>query len=104
EQLEQAERAFAAIEEALSQRPDDGELLLYASRFSMRYGRLQRAEELLAAAQGKSSRAAWLRAAASVASMRGDLPEALAMWRQVLDIEPLAHDANRAVPDLLLSV
>jgi tetratricopeptide (TPR) repeat protein len=46
-----------ALDAALARHPDDGDLLLFAAEAQGRYGRLARAQELLAAASGRARRA-----------------------------------------------
>ncbi len=104
EQLEQADDALAALERAIETRPDDGDLLIAASRTYTSYGRRERATELLEAARDKTSRTAWLRAAATLASLGSDSHASLDYWREVLEREPLAPDANEIVPQLIASV
>jgi tetratricopeptide (TPR) repeat protein len=101
--FERAPEALAVLDEALALR-DDGELLVYAAQCRAENGDGARAEELLAAAAGRCPRVAWLRASANVAVLRGDRPHALELWRQVVEAEPTALDANRAVAQHLSEV
>lgn len=101
EQLEQTHEAFAVLKIAMELRPDDGELLLFAADLHGRYGRYDEAAALLERAETCSHRTHWLRAAASLAMVRSDLPEALRRWREVVEAEPLARDANECVAQLL---
>lgn len=89
--------ALGVLDEAQRLRPDDGELLLFAAQCRAENGDPGRAEALLAEAEGRCPRAGWLRVSAALAGVRGDLPAALALWRQVAEAEPTAPDANRAV-------
>ncbi len=93
--------AFEMLDEALRLRPDDGELLLYAAQSRAAYGEDARGAELLNAAKGRCRRTSWLRAAAQLALLRTDRAEALRLWREVLEVEPLALDAHREVALLL---
>ncbi|MBO0800446.1 MAG: tetratricopeptide repeat protein, partial [Blastocatellia bacterium] len=101
EQTGQSTQALAVLREGLVLRPLDGDLMLYASDAFARYGDFEQAAALLAAAEGKAARTETLRGAATIASYRGELRESLRLWRQVLDAEPLASDANRGVAQLL---
>src|SRR6185295_18906380 len=101
EQLDRSREALAVLEEARALRPDDGELLLFASDVYDRYGPPEKAGEALKAAEGRSHRTAWLRAAAHQAGTRGDAARSLQLWRQVVEAEPLAMDAQAAVMRLL---
>jgi tetratricopeptide (TPR) repeat protein len=100
-QLEEMSQAFEVLEAALRLRPDDGDLRLFAAESYGTYGQRERAAELLATAQGRTKQTAWLRTAANLAAYQGDLSGALASWRQVLEGEPLAIDAHRAVAQLI---
>lgn len=102
-QLNRTLEAQQVLEAAMQARPDDAELMLYVADALVSYSmaRLSRAEELLRAAHNKSPRGQWLRSAARLAWSRGELGEALALWREVLVLQPLAIDAHRAVAQLL---
>ena len=93
--------AFGVLEEALRSTPDDASLLLFAADAFARIGRVARARELLEAARSSTSESSWLRVSASVARYDGDLRAALATWRLVLELEPLAVDALSEVVDLV---
>ncbi|MFN4260003.1 MAG: tetratricopeptide repeat protein [Gemmataceae bacterium] len=100
-QLEDMTQAFAVLDEALRLRPDDGELLLYAADMHGNHGDYDRAAELLQAAAGRCQRTIWLRTAATLASYQGESARALELWRQIIEVEPLALDAHRAIAMLL---
>jgi tetratricopeptide (TPR) repeat protein len=99
--LDDAAGASAVLDEALRLRPGDGELILFAAEADALAGELDRAAARLDEAKGLCRRGDWLRAAAGLASNRGDLAAALGLWREVLDAEPAALDANRAAARLL---
>lgn len=101
DQLNRGKDVFAALDAALKLRPDDGELLIYAAQAHARRGGFDRADELMISASDKTQKAAWLRAEADIAQLRGELRQALELWRQILDVEPLSVDAHRAVCQLL---
>ena len=101
EQTDQSSMALDVLRQAVSQRQDDGELLLYASEVFARFGAFDEAANLLERAKSKASQTQWLRGAALIAMYRGELTDALKLWRQVADAEPLAVDANRNVAQLL---
>jgi tetratricopeptide (TPR) repeat protein len=100
-ELNRTTEAFAALDEGLGRRPDDGELHLFAALETGRHGDFARAARHLDAATGKSPRVAWLRMAAELAILRGERGEALSLWRQVAEAEPLEIDGHRAVAQLL---
>ncbi|MGE3803072.1 MAG: tetratricopeptide repeat protein [Gemmataceae bacterium] len=99
--LERSSAAAAMLEQALARRPDDGELILFASDVASGQGDFARSDALLQQAKGRCPQASWLRTAANLESSRGEPARALALWQQVLEAEPLAVDANRAVARLL---
>lgn len=100
-QLEEAPEAFEMLESALRLRPDDGWLRLFAAEMHGSYGHMEQATQLLAAAEGTAPRNAWLRTSAWLATLQGARDQALAHWREVLEVEPLALDAHRAIVQLL---
>ena len=104
DRLFRTEEAIAVLSEAISLRPADGEILVQASRLETRSGLLDRAEQHLAAAQGRCAPRLWLRASAALHGRRGESAQALAVWRQVLEREPLAMDGHQAVVELLTSL
>jgi len=101
--LDRATEAFNVVERALAMRPDDADLLLFAADAYLTCSseNLSRAEELLKRAEGECPPGEWFRIAAKIAASDGRLSEALAYWRNVLDIQPLAVDAHNAVAQLL---
>jgi len=101
EQIDQVPRGLKVLEEALSLRPDDWELMLFAADVRARHGDFTSAEELLVRAQPRSRRTDWLRTSAAVARYRGEPKRSLELWRQILELEPNATDAQREVANLL---
>ncbi|HEY0427953.1 MAG TPA: tetratricopeptide repeat protein [Pyrinomonadaceae bacterium] len=93
--------AFEALEKALEKRPADGELKLFAAEAKARFGRQDEAEELLGQAENQSPRNVWLRYAAMIAELRGNLKQSLANWREIVELEPLAYDAHESISFLL---
>ena len=101
EDLERLPEAFAHLDAALALRPDDGELLLYAAEAHARYGRFEKGDELIRAAEPRSKRTRWLRSAAALAGYRGELRQARDCWMEVTAAEPLAMDAHGALARLI---
>jgi cellulose synthase operon protein C len=101
--LERTRDALRVIDEAVALRPDDGELLLYAAdaHAGATSESLERAQQFLQQAEGRSARQAWLRTAARLASYRAEPAEARRLWQDVLRLQPLAIDAHSAVAQLL---
>lgn len=102
--LDRTGEAFAHLAAALEKRPEDGELLLFAADAYARYAEPERGQHLLQAAETRSARPSWLRAAASVAEYTCDLPRALGYWREAHALEPLAMDAAESTLRLLEQV
>jgi tetratricopeptide (TPR) repeat protein len=100
-ELQRSDEAFKVLTSALQIRPQDSELLVFAAQSHGYRGSQELAAELLGAAKGKAQPGAWLRAAAGLATLQGNLQGALTLWRQVLEAEPLALDAHRSVTQLL---
>jgi cellulose synthase operon protein C len=96
-ELERKPEALEVLEESLRLRHGDGELLTFAAEVHGARGEFDRAIARLDAAMGLCRRGDWLRSAAYLESLRGNLADSLNLWRQVLQIEPAAIDANRAV-------
>lgn len=101
DRLDRTEEALAVLAAAIARRPDDGELLVYASRMELRCGLLDQAGAHLELARGHCPPRVWLRASAWLHDRRGERAEALRTWREVLRQEPLAVDAHEAVVDQL---
>ncbi len=99
--LGQTNGAFESLEQALGRRPDDGALRLFAADFHGRFARFDAAKRWLGEAQGRCPPVAWHRAAASLAGYQNDRAIALSHWRQMLELDPLAHEAIRAIALLL---
>src|SRR5262249_24400466 len=95
--LHQHTEAEEVLQAALQLHDDDGELQLFTADYYARYGDFERAQQLLDKAKPNCREAMWLRGAAEIASYRGDMAGALAQWRQILSLEPLALDAYEAV-------
>jgi len=96
--------AVAVLEEAMRLRPDDGELQLFAADayLSCSNGNVPLASSLIERAKGAARPAYWLRTAAPrLASREGKAAEALQLWQRLLQSQPLADDAHRAVAELL---
>ena len=100
-QLERKPEGFAVLEEAVGLRPEDGSLLLFLAESYAYHGELEKAEARLEGAKGLSRSGEWLRTAAALESLRGDLTKALSLWREVLEAEPWVLDANRSFARLL---
>jgi tetratricopeptide (TPR) repeat protein len=101
DELGRVEEGLASLTEALKRHPGDGELLLFTAEAEGRYGRLDRARELLAAAEGRSHHVDWTRTEARLALWSGDLPASLRAWRAAAEAEPLSIETQRSCASLL---
>jgi tetratricopeptide (TPR) repeat protein len=101
EETAQTEEAFRVLDQAISLRPDDGELLLHAATCNARYGRFDVAQTLMDRSAGKSPAPDRLRASAELASLKGDLRSARDLWQEVCRLQPLDVDAHARVARLL---
>ncbi len=95
--------AMATVEEAMRLRPEDGQLQLFAADtlLSCSMENMPRALELLEKARGASPRVQWLRTAARLATVDARPADALTLWQELLEIQPLATDAHEAAARLL---
>jgi len=101
DELERQEEGFALLDDALSARPKDPDLLLFAAREYGCLGRLARAEQLLEEARPLARPTLWARAAAFLARRKGDAARAEALWQEIAAAEPRALDARRELAKAL---
>jgi tetratricopeptide (TPR) repeat protein len=99
--LGRTNEAFEALETALARRPRDGVLKLFGANFYGRFSLFQEADKLLREARDSCPPVAWHRAKASLADYQNQKLASLQNWREVLNLEPLAHDAIRATAVLV---
>ena len=81
--------AIATIERALERLPDDGSLRLALGDLYRLGGDLDAAARQLANAEGKCRERDWQRAAALLATQRGDRDSAIDLWRRIATASPL---------------
>lgn len=93
--------AFEILEAALEKRPGDGELKLFVAEAKARFGKKEEAADLLRQAEKQSPRGVWLRNAAMIAEMQGNLERSLDFWREIVKIEPSAYDAHENIAFLV---
>jgi tetratricopeptide (TPR) repeat protein len=96
-ELERVDEAMATLQRALELRPSDGNLIAFAGESYMARGDLAKTREYLNRAKGMCQPGLWLRYSAGLARQENDLPRCRDLWRQLLDIEPLANDAHRGL-------
>ncbi len=99
--LDRGEEALAVLEEAREKRPEDAELALFLARSLIATGDIARTRQVLSEVKGVAAPAAWRRCQAQIARHEADNHQELASWRAVLETEPLAVDAHRAIARLL---
>ncbi|MEQ1794838.1 MAG: C39 family peptidase [Nitrospira sp.] len=102
--LNRSSEAFIVRDQALAQRPDDGELLLFAARSELDRGAMAASELFLERAQQCSKRADWLRATAQLEESKGHLGEARRLWTEVVASEPFNLRAQRTLVRLTSEV
>jgi tetratricopeptide (TPR) repeat protein len=100
-QLGRSGEAFAVLDAALAYAPEPGPLRLFAADFYGRFSRFAEADRFLRQAQDASPAARWHVTAAALAGYQNQKQSALGQWREVLKLEPLAHEAIRAIAFLL---
>ena len=96
-QLGRAREAVTELEEVLGSEACPGEIWLAAADAFARQGSLERAEQCLAAAQGRVQRTALLKVKADLARYHTDSKTAVALWREVLEVEPLSVPVHRSL-------
>ena len=96
-QAGRAQEGLNHLDEELRNQPSQGELHLAAAEAFARHGRSDRAEECLAAAEGHVHRASWLKVKADLAKFRTDSKSAVALLREVLQLEPLSMPVHRTL-------
>ncbi len=104
EELDRTAESLRELEAALAAYPDDAGLMLFAARQFARTGDFQHAWPLLDRARQGTRRSDWLRSAATIHQYAGDLPQALALTREVCALAPLDLGAQREVARLLDAV
>ena len=101
EQSGKVAEALLILDSAMEQHPDDGDFMLVVADTYARYGKYQRSQQILSAAEKKCHRTSWLRANGYLAMYVARQDVALMLWQQVLQAEPLARDAHEQVAGLL---
>src|SRR5690606_3233625 len=86
--LDRAEEALDIVDQALTLRPDDGELLLFAAQtwLDASLENVPQAKGMIERAKDKVPKLQFARAAARVAAYEGRLGDSLALWEQVLEL------------------
>jgi len=95
--LDRTPEALALLEDSLTHRPEDGELLLFAAERMEEVGQRRRATELLEQARPHAAEIDWLETAARLARRAGDSTQEAAYLDAWLERSPLALDAHAAL-------
>jgi cellulose synthase operon protein C len=101
-QLERTGEALDIVDQALTLRHDDGELLLFAAQAHLEASleNLPRASALIERAKDKVPQLEYVRAAARIASYDGRPGDSLKLWKQVLELQPMLIEAHARVAQL----
>ncbi len=89
--------AFEVLDDAARKRPDDGELDLFLAGAKTRFGRIDEAEKHLEKASGKVPEAEWLREAAQVKMIAGDLGSARELLQRIIELNPTDQDVHSSI-------
>ena len=102
-QMDRTEEALDVIDQALTLRPDDGDLLMFAAQTQLDASleNIPKAAALIERAKDKVSRLDYVRAAARMAAYDGRYAESLALWRRVLELQPMLMEAHARVAQLI---
>jgi|GEM_PF-2020713 len=102
--LERAEEGLEILRSGIEQRPEDGELMLFTARRLLYLNRVAEAEELTNRAQPFANRNRHLEVAAETCAHRQQRDRAIALWREILEREPLNYDACSTVVRLYIEL
>ena len=102
DQVFQQQQALETLESALSARPDDGDLQLFACNQLLRLGRLADARQQLTKAKGRCHEAGWLSMAARLARQDNRFDEALDFLHKALELTPLSLSTHRDIVETLI--
>lgn len=97
--LNRDEERDELLKEALQLRPDDGHLIYFAAQHSIHLGP-DRVAELIALAENNVGENKLLRLKAGFAERELDISSAIEFWQRILEKEPFAMDAYRAITSL----
>ncbi|MCX7664029.1 MAG: tetratricopeptide repeat protein [Gemmataceae bacterium] len=98
---DRTEEAFKILEEVYATTPEPanrsevGEVILFHAEMKTNYESPTEGFEILEKAKEFASRGQWLRSAARVSLIAGELAQAKKYWEELLTIEPLAVDVHR---------
>ncbi len=101
EALERTSEAFTVLEKALTRRPKDEWLLLFAANTYSRYNQHERAHRLLDQAEPTAPRNYLYFVKASMAENERQWEQAVEWWRKQLELEPDSEIAHSSIAELL---
>jgi len=101
EEIDQTEKSFAALEDAMQYHSEDGNFLLYYASFCSRYGRADEATALLHKAETHCGRQQWLHYAAQQAGRTGDSETAMTYVGELIESDPLNSSAHSHAATLI---
>ncbi len=101
DRLNRSAEARQVFEDALTQRPDDGDLHLRLAQFEAACGRLEESRGNLDRAQASTRPVPWLRAAGFLERLIGNFDQSLAHWQRLIELSPIDLEAHRQIASLL---
>ena len=101
ESMNLTEKALMVLEKGLAKRPEDSELMLFASEFYGLVGKKEKEREYLEMARGKCKRNDWFRAAVRYSVNHGQMDNALKLLDKIVSTEPLDIQSHRQKMQLL---
>jgi cellulose synthase operon protein C len=104
QQIGRVSEALAQLERVLEHHQEHGELWLCAADTYSRHGDFTKAEHALAQAESRVRRNAFLKTKADLARHKTDGKSAAALFREILETEPLSMDAHQALVWLLAEI
>ena len=100
EMIDLAQESQDILQTTVKQHPDDGDLLAYAALYFGRYHQLEQAAKYLAACEGKCSPPVIKRTSAMLALYEGNTTKALALFHEVVQLDPLDTAAHQRIVQL----
>lgn len=104
ELLDRVDEALALLAEAVTLRPDDSKLWLFAAECYGRYHRFDEAESALSRAKELAHTSAFFQQAAALCEVRGRFGEALQHLRDAVELEPRSVSIHARITRLLAEV
>ncbi|MBN2443585.1 MAG: tetratricopeptide repeat protein, partial [Spirochaetales bacterium] len=99
--LDKTGALFQILEAQLVQHPENGDLLTFAAHIYASYGKYKKAEEFLQRAKGRAREKVWLTMAAKLAGYKSEKKQAIKLWQEIINLEPLSIEAHTLLALLL---